>query len=430
VVTKVVTNNFPKNHPIRLMVFGVGAFTQSVLHISRTHGAEVCAYLTRDYGHYGPQFEGETFWAREFPNPCSILKEKEIDFVIPMSIDWSTAEWADEFLQLNIPILCPKGSAIQLERDRDFAARLCKKFGIPFPRSFVAKNRLEAENILKKHPAAYVIKNPLCSPASPIHTIVSETPQDTVRWLKKVNYEEGVFLQEYMGRREAGHIAFVSGGEIYSLVTNQEYKWSFDGNQGIVAGAPLGGLVEKDPDDKYGLAKALLHPLLPWFREVGFNGPVQVTGIWKDNRWFVLEYNVRIGVTSGPIILEMLQEPLETLWEVACGRKAHIRFKEDLNFGCSLTLAGYGYPFSQVTGPAFPVRQLGEVDCNLWWNDVALDAQGELHSSGQRIADVVALAATLEGAVQKAYENIRKIRCLGSYYRTDVGQSLWPPGSD
>ena len=75
------------------------------------------------------------------------------------------------------------------------------------------------------------------------------------------NDAEGIFLQEYLGRAEAGHIALVSGGEIYSLVTNQEYKRAFNGNMGIVAGAPLGGLVEQDPGDKYGLARDLLHPL-------------------------------------------------------------------------------------------------------------------------------------------------------------------------
>ena len=35
----------------------------------------------------------------------------------------------------------------------------------------------------------------------------------------------------------------------------------------------------------------------------------------------------------------------------------------------------------------------------------------------------------LEKAIAGAYANIRKIRCLASYYRTDVGQSLWPPGN-
>ncbi|MCU0785492.1 MAG: phosphoribosylamine--glycine ligase, partial [Verrucomicrobia bacterium] len=61
--------------------------------------------------------------------------------------------------------------------------------------------------------------------------------------------------------------------------TNQEYKYAFNGNVGIVAGAPLGGLVERDPGDKYGLARELIHPLLPWQREVKYHGPLQVAAI-------------------------------------------------------------------------------------------------------------------------------------------------------
>ena len=137
-------------------------------------------------------------------------------------------------------------------------ASCAPEFKIPFPKAFVASNRIEAEKILAEHPQPFVIKNPLCSPTSPIHTILCETVADTRAWLRHVNYAEGVFLQEYLGRAEAGHIALVSGGEIYSLVTNQEYKYAFNGNQGIVAGAPLGGLVERDENDKYGLARRIV----------------------------------------------------------------------------------------------------------------------------------------------------------------------------
>ncbi|TDI89354.1 MAG: phosphoribosylamine--glycine ligase [Caldithrix sp.] len=419
-----------KSSPARVMVFGAGAPAQGVLHNLKQNGAQVYTYLTSEAGHYSPSLEGETFFSKTNPNPCNILKQKEIDLVIPMSIEWATADWVDEFLSLNIPILAPIGKGMQLERDRFFAAGLCEKFDIPVPKSFVAKNRLEAEKILHKNPMAYVIKNPLCSPGSPIHTIVCETVEETRSWLNRINYQEGVFLQEYMGRREAGHIAFISGGEIYSLVTNQEYKRAFDGNMGIVTGAPVGGLIEKDPEDKYNLAKELLHPLLPWFREVGFNGPVQVTAIWRDKQWSVLEYNVRIGVTCGPIILEMLQDPLKVLFDVGQDQITEIRFKDDLNFGCSITLAGYGFPYKQIDSPSLPVRVLEKLNCHVWWNEVAANSKGELQTTGQRVADVVAIESTLEKAIQKAYENIPKIHCLGSYYRTDIGQSLWPPGSD
>lgn len=424
------SSDYITHRQLQIMAFGVGAFIQGILHILKQHGAQVSTYLSRGYAHYSPSLEGKTYLAEMYPNPCNLLHEKHIDFVIPMSIDWILADWVEEFFSLGIPIFSPKTEGMRLERERDFARMLCHDFGIPFPKSHVAKNRLEAENILKAYPRAYVIKNPLCSPTSPIHTIICETVEDTRSWLECIDYAEGIFLQEYMGQREAGHVALVSGGEIYSLVTNQEYKRAFDRNMGIAAGAPLGGLVEKDPEDKYKLAKELLQPLLPWFNEVGFHGPVQVTAIRRDDTWCVLEYNVRIGVTSGPMILRMLENPLEVLWGVVRNQKITPRFKNNIKFGCSLTLAGYGYPYVQVTGPCLPVQVLEMFDCDVWWNEVDADAQGCLYATGHRIADVVAVASTLDEAITKAYENIRKIRCLSSYYRTDIGQSLWPPGND
>jgi phosphoribosylamine-glycine ligase len=317
---------------------------------------------------------------------------------------------------------------MRIERERDFARKLCADFKIPFPKAHVARNRLEAERILSKNPRPYVIKNPLCSPTSPIHTILCETIEDTRAWLKDVDYAEGVFLQEYLGRAEAGHIVLVSGGEILSLVTNQEYKYAFDGNMGVVAGAPLGGLVERDPEDKYGLARQLIHPLRPWLREAKFNGPLQVTAIKRGGKWHVIEYNIRIGVTSGPMILRLLRNPLETLSRAARNQKLDPQFRHDLNFGCSLTVAGYGYPYTQVRGPQLPLEVTGKFDCDVWWNEVARSNGGQLVATGPRIADVNALAPTLDAAISRAYENIRKIRVVGSYYRTDVGKSLWPPG--
>jgi len=212
------------------------------------------------------------------------------------------------------------------------------------------------------------------------------------------------------------------------LVTNQEYKRAFNGNMGIIAGAPLGGLVERDPDDQYGLARQLIHPLQPWLRRVKFNGPLQVTAVRRNRKWHVIEYNIRIGVTSGPMILRMLENPVETVLKTARNKKLDPQFKDGLHFGCSLTLAGYGYPYVQVRGPQLPLEVDGKLDCDVWWNEVARDPQGRLLATGHRVADVIALGPTLAAALAKAYANIRKIRVLGSYYRTDIGQSLWPPG--
>lgn len=430
------------------MILGVGSFAHSIGQSLADAGAGVSTYLTRNYGYFSPSLVGPAFSRESFPNPASLVSEHGIDLVIPQSIDWAQSPWARELMESGAGIFSPTGEAMRIERERDFARKLCVDFKIPFPQAYVASNRLEAERILAEHPRPFVIKNPLCSPTSPIHTILCETLEDTRAWLRQVNYAEGVFLQEYLGRAEAGHIALVSGGEIYSLVTNQEYKYAFDGNLGIIAGAPLGGIVERDENDKYGLARELLHPLLPWLRQVNYHGPIQVTAIKaarpdeenrkhagktsatrRSGKWHVIEYNIRIGVTSGPMILRMLKNPVETLLNTTRNKKLNLKFKDDLNFGCSLTLAGYGYPFTQVRGPRLPLEISAPFDCDVWWNEVARDAESKLISTGQRIADVIAIAPDLKSAIAKAYMNIRRIRVVGSYYRTDVGQSLWPPGT-
>ena len=76
-----------------------------------------------------------------------------------------------------------------------------------------------------------------------------------------------------------------------------------------------------------------------------------------------------------------------------------------------------------------PLEVTGKFDSDVWWNEVAAAPDGGLLATGQRIADVIALAPTLAQARARAYANIRKIRVAGSYHRTDVGESLWPPGT-
>jgi len=411
------------------MILGVGSFAHSLGTALKDAGAVVSTYLMRNYGHYSPGLVGKTFLPGAHPSPVPLLKAEGVGVVIPQSIDWARQPWAAELVASGVGIFSPTGEAMRIERERDFARELCARFKIPFPRSFVASNRLAAEKILAENPMPFVIKNPLCSPTSPVHTVMCETVADTRAWLRQVNYAEGVFLQEYLGRAEAGHIVLVSGGEIYSLVTNQEYKYAFNGNQGIVAGAPLGGLVERDERDRYGLARELILPLRPWLRAVNFNGPLQVTAIKRGDRWYVIEYNIRIGVTSGPMILRMLEDPVGAVAGTARNEKLRPVFRPGRRFGCSLTLAGYGYPYTQVRGPQLPLEVTGKFDSDVWWNEVAAAPDGGLLATGQRIADVIALAPTLAQARARAYANIRKIRVAGSYHRTDVGESLWPPGT-
>jgi phosphoribosylamine-glycine ligase len=80
--------------------------------------------------------------------------------------------------------------------------------------------------------------------------------------------------------------------------------------------------------------------------------------------------------------------------------------------------------------PVDVAEPFDRADCDVWWNEVARGPDDRLVATGHRIADVIGFGGALRPALGKAYQNIRRIRCLGSYYRTDIGQSLWPPGCE
>jgi phosphoribosylamine-glycine ligase len=177
-----------KKSPSAVLLLGVGSFAHSIAGALADAGADAATYLTRNYGHFAPSLVGKTFSRDTHASPVPLLKKLGTQLVIPQSIDWAQAPWAGDLMKSGVGIFCPTGEAMRIERERDFARELCVKFKIPFPKSFVAQNRLEAERILEKHPRPFVIKNPLCSPTSPIHTILCETVADTRAWLRQVNY--------------------------------------------------------------------------------------------------------------------------------------------------------------------------------------------------------------------------------------------------
>ena len=415
------------------MVFGVGSFAHAVMTILKESGAEVCCYLTRGYGHHGPSLAGKVFDSEEFPSPIPLIESFKPDLIVPMSIAWTEQPWAKEISKK--PILSPVGSAMQIEISRSMAANLCNRFDVPVPEFFHAESKEEAIEIINDNPRPYVLKNPICSPFSPVHTIVCETVEDTLGWIERIDDSEGIFLQEYFGTAEAGHFVFISEGKIQSLVTNQEYKRSFTGNMGPVAGAPLGGIGQVDPEDQYDLAKELIHPLQSWFLESGFTGPLQVTGIKKNGKWHAIEYNIRLGVTTTALLLRMLEDPLENLIDVVENRKTDLKWKKGFNFGCTLTVAGQGYPYVVPSIPGLPVDLNEPLDCDLWWNEVDVENKKLCMTShqtlemGHRVCDVNAFSDNLSDAIDQVYQNIKKIRCLGSYYRLDLGKTLWPPGT-
>src|SRR5689334_15704637 len=97
------------NGAASVMVLGVGSFAHSIGQALADAGANVSTYLSRNYGHFPPSLVGPTFSREAFASPVPLVKGNKIDCVIPQSIDWAQAPWAEELLKAKIPIFSPTG---------------------------------------------------------------------------------------------------------------------------------------------------------------------------------------------------------------------------------------------------------------------------------------------------------------------------------
>jgi phosphoribosylamine-glycine ligase len=171
-----------------------------------------------------------------------------------------------------------------------------------------------------------------------------------------------------------------------------------------------------------------VQPLIPWLKKTGYRGVLQVGAVKNGGKFYLIEYNVRIGVTTPALFLRMLKNPVQLLTAAARGEKLNPRWHEKKKWGCTVILAGYGFPYMTPKTPGLPVSLKAPLTCDLWWNEVDMKndrlytTPHEKLSIGPRIADVAAVAESRASAVTSVYQNITKIQCSYSYYRTDMGE--------
>ena len=170
------------------------------------------------------------------------MNEKLI-VVIPQSIDWAMQPWAKDLVASGAGISSPTGEAMRIERELYWLpANFAPGSRFRFPNRSWPPTASRPKKILAAHPQPFVIKNPfvLAHESDSYHPLRDCGRYPCVAGAKWI-MPRACFSRNIWGRAGASPIVLVSDGVIHSLVTNQEYKYAFNGNMGIVAGARLGG---------------------------------------------------------------------------------------------------------------------------------------------------------------------------------------------
>lgn len=135
----------------------------------------------------------------------------------------------------------------------------------------------------------------------------------------------------------------------------------------------------------------------------------------------VVEFNARLGDPETQALMHrMASDFVEPLFAASQGALDETPLEWKADPSVCVVLAAAGYPGSVRTGDA--IAGLDQVhQATVFHAGTKMD-KNVLVTAGGRVLGVTASGATLALAMDRAYEDVRKIHFDGMHYRKDIGQ--------
>jgi phosphoribosylamine--glycine ligase len=241
---------------------------------------------------------------------------------------------------------------------------------------------------------------------------------------------ELVVVEEFLDGEELSLFAICDGERALPLASAQDYKRIFDADQG----PNTGGMGSYSPvpsvDEARGreICAAVHQPVLDELARRGspFHGLLYAGLMMSDDRFNVLEFNVRFGDPETQAILPRLRSDLLELLSSACepGGLGETRLQWAPEPAVTVVLASAGYPQSSSSGDVISglesagASPAGAVYVN--HAGTALDAGGRIVTAGGRVLCVTAVAADFTACRRDAYAAAEMIEFDGCQMRHDI----------
>jgi phosphoribosylamine--glycine ligase len=242
-----------------------------------------------------------------------------------------------------------------------------------------------------------------------------------------------VVLEERLQGPEVSFFVVADGERCQPLVSAQDHKRIFDGDEGPNTGG-MGAFAPSplaDSELESRIRREIVEPVLRGMASEGypFRGFLYCGLMLTADGPKVIEFNVRFGDPEAQVVLPLVDEPLAPrLLAAAEGRlgdhgwDAGRTRASDVAVG--VVLAARGYPGEVETGQRIEglERLAAEFpDVLPFYAGVKGDGQ-RLMTAGGRVMTVVARARTFDAAIRRAYEAAGVVRFDGMQFRRDIGR--------
>jgi len=341
----------------------------------------------------------------------------------------------DEFRAHGLPIFGPTKAAAQLESSKAFSKAFMQRHGIPTAKYQAFTDPALAHAYVDAEGAPIVVKaDGLAAGKGVVVAMTLAEAHEAIDFMLLDNtlgvaHNEGgarVVIEEFLEGEEASFIVLCDGEHALALATSQDHKRLLDADQG----PNTGGMGAYSPAPVVTPAvheRAMNEVILPTLRGMAADG-IPYTGflyaglmITPDGRVKTLEFNCRMGdPETQPIMMRLKSNLTQVLLAATKAELDRVELDWDPRVALGVVLAAAGYPLNPRKGDAIIGLPADAADRMVFHAGTA-SASGEVQVSGGRVLCVTALADTVAGARQSAYEVVDAIRFDGMQCRRDIG---------
>ncbi len=364
----------------------------------------------------------------------AFCQENAIDLVMVAPDDPLAAGMVDTLEAAGIRAFGPCQAAAQIEASKVFSKALMKKYGIPTAAYEVFTDSQSAIDYLRrpeqKFPAVLKADGLALGKGVILPATLKEAEAAAIEMLDHGQFGDSsrrIVIEEYMTGPEVTVLAFTDGETVIPMVSSQDHKRAYDGDQGL----NTGGMGAFSPSRHYTpeiaavCMRDIFLPTVKALRAEGirYKGVIYFGLMLTPDGPRVVEYNARFGDPETQCILPRLKTDLIDIFEAVIDERLNtvsVEWKEE---ACAcVVMASGGYPLSYEKG--YPISGIPEAeDCGtvVFHAGTALK-DGRFCNNGGRVLGVTALGTTLDEALVTAYKGVHCIDWQDVHYRTDIGR--------
>src|SRR5262245_57476045 len=341
----------------------------------------------------------------------------------------------DEFQKRGLSIFAPSRAAAEIEGSKAFAREFMERHKIPSPRYEICRTHEEALAFVEKAPfgwpavvkadglaggkGAFVVKD-----AAEAKKVTAELMTD-----KKFGVAGAkIVIEEFLPGEECSFLVFCDGAKVVPMVSVQDHKRIFDGDQGPNTGGM--GTISPATNLSLDVHKLIMHdivlPTIKGMAEEGrrYQGVLYVGLMITEKGPRVLEFNARFGDPETQVIMaRMRSDIVPVLMGIADGHLKDAKLEWSKEPAVCVVLAARGYPDSAETGqPIQGLSSLAGAADVIVFHAATARRNDKVVTVGGRVLGVTAWGQNLQAAVQRAYDAVHKVSFDGMHYRKDIGQ--------